>query len=135
MTTKPDSKSERVHTVDLHVGARVRERRRALRMSQSELGVQVGLTFQQIQKYERGSNRISASKLYEIGQILHVSAAWFFAGCEGAVEDRNAPSNGELQTFLGTIEALDLGEAYLGIKSRTQRHHVLDLIRTIANTQ
>lgn len=68
--------------VDVHVGKRVRERRVLCGLSQAELGDLVGLTFQQIQKYERGANRISASRLWEFSLILHVKVEWFFDGLD-----------------------------------------------------
>ena len=66
--------------IDIHVGLQVRLRRKALKISQEKLAEALGLTFQQVQKYERGANRISASKLYEIARALRVSIAWFFEG-------------------------------------------------------
>src|SRR3954468_5429255 len=66
--------------VDLHVGARIRMRRKLLGVSQERLADQLGLTFQQVQKYERGANRVSASKLYEIARALQTSVAYFFEG-------------------------------------------------------
>jgi transcriptional regulator with XRE-family HTH domain len=69
--TIPDS-------IDVHVGARIRDRRRELRLSQSDLAKALGLTFQQVQKYERGRNRVSASKLWYIAKALDVAVQWFF---------------------------------------------------------
>lgn len=68
------------HPVDVHVGARLQLRRKLMRISQTELGQHVGITFQQIQKYERGTNRISASRLYEFANILDVPVSFFFDG-------------------------------------------------------
>src|SRR3954470_24288824 len=68
----------RSHPVDVHVGARMRQRRTLLGMSQEKLGTAVGLTFQQIQKYERGANRISSSRLYEFARVLDVPVSYFF---------------------------------------------------------
>lgn len=74
------------HAVDLHVGARLRERRTALGVSQGKLGKALGLTFSQIQKYENGANRIGAGQLYRIGMLLGVEPSWFFAGLDGRPE-------------------------------------------------
>lgn len=77
------------HPVDVHVGARVRTRRTLLGMSQEKLGDALGLTFQQVQKYERGANRIGASRLHEISEILQTPVAWFFAEYEAPAETGN----------------------------------------------
>ena len=77
----------RSHPVDVHVGARMRQRRTLLGMSQEKLGTAVGLTFQQIQKYERGSNRISASKLYDAARLLEAPVSYFFEGLDETGED------------------------------------------------
>jgi transcriptional regulator with XRE-family HTH domain len=70
------------HPVDIHVGGQIRARRKMLEMSQAQLGENLGLTFQQIQKYEKGTNRISASKLYVIAKILNAPVPWFFLGLD-----------------------------------------------------
>ncbi|MEH6677499.1 helix-turn-helix domain-containing protein [Phenylobacterium sp.] len=72
-----------IHPVDLHVGMRLRLRRRELKVTQSELAGHLGISFQQVQKYERGMNRLSASRLYEIARILRVGVEYFFEGFEG----------------------------------------------------
>src|SRR5215212_4241096 len=71
-------KSEAPHPIDVHVGARVRLRRQMLKMSQEQLGKAIGLTFQQVQKYERGANRIGASRLYQVSRVLDVTPSFFF---------------------------------------------------------
>ena len=78
MTTKDDSQTGKAHEIDIHVGARVRQRRKALRISQVSMAEYVGLAFQQVHKYECGTNRISASKLYEFAEALQVPIDWFF---------------------------------------------------------
>ena len=132
MRTITDARIERAHGVDIHVGERVRLRRKALKMSQQELAKHLNLTFQQVQKYERGSNRISASKLYEIGQVLQVPIAFFF---EGYHDIRTAPEArgpaAPVHDFLHSLEAIDLGTAYLAIPSVHQRQRVLDLMRVM----
>src|SRR3546814_18172810 len=83
-------KARQAHPVDVHVGGRVRLRRVFLGYSQEKLANALGLTFQQIQKYERGANRISASKLYELSRILSVPVTYFFEGVESEAEAGNA---------------------------------------------
>src|SRR5579864_1004335 len=90
------NKSGHPNPIDVHVGARVRLRRTLLGMSQEKLGQAIGLTFQQVQKYERGTNRIGASRLHELAQVLDVSVAFFF-------EDLNMP-DGTLAGADGTAK-------------------------------
>ncbi len=122
--------------VDLHVGGRVRIRRKMLSLSQSALASALGLTFQQVQKYERGANRISASKLYQIAQTLQVPMSFFFDGLPDPTgENTNAVADlkaAHLQTFLMTSDGLALAEAFPRIAPGHVRRQVLDLVRTIA---
>ncbi len=129
MRAVKDPRVERAHDVDKHVGARVRERRKALRISQIALGLKLGLTFQQVQKYERGSNRISASKLYQIGEVLQVPIEWFFQGYEG---DRTVDKADSVHAFLQTQDAIELAQAYLGVATLEQRDCVLALLKSMA---
>jgi len=94
-------------SVDLYVGRRVRERRTLIGMSQEKLGEVVGLTFQQIQKYEKGMNRVSASRLYEFSTILGVSPSWFFDGYkENAVQDEPNLCRRETLEFIRSYERI-----------------------------
>ncbi len=121
--------------VDLHVGARVRMRRKFLGMSQEGLAETIDLTFQQVQKYERGSNRISASKLYEIARALKAPVAYFFEGY-GQTEAVEGFSESESEQFvhgfLMTTEGIELAEAFPRIKSAKLRRRVLELVRSLA---
>src|ERR1700709_1304619 len=92
--------------IDLHVGARVRMRRKLLGMSQEKLADALGLTFQQVQKYERGANRVSASKLFEISRFLDVAPAYFFDGLAGEPSGGadGDPAEHSLHEFLMTSE-------------------------------
>ncbi len=134
MRTVKDPRAERAHHIDVHAGTRVRLRRKALKISQQELAKHLNLTFQQVQKYERGSNRISASKLYEIAQVLQVPVAYFFEGYhqEGATAPTHASPQAAVHEFLRSAEAIDLGTAFLGIQSPEQRRRILDLMRAMA---
>ena len=126
----------KANPVDIHVGGRVRVRRKFLGLSQTDLAVALGLTFQQVQKYERGTNRISASKLFEIARTLKVPVAYFFEGYsqsdagEGFSESQ-AEQN--VNGFLMTSEGIEIAEAFPRIKSAKFRRKVMELVRTLAD--
>ena len=118
--------------IDLHVGARLRFRRLERGMSQEALAVAVGLRFQQIQKYEKGQNRIGASRLYRLGIVLDVPLAYFF---EGLPESGSETALGEMRNtlaFLGTQEGQELAQAYLAISDAATRRKLLDFVRSLA---
>ena len=131
-----NSKAERgPNPVDLHVGARVRMRRKFLGMSQEGLAETIALTFQQVQKYERGSNRISASKLWEIGRALKAPVAYFFEGYgENEMVEGFSESESEqfVHGFLMTTEGIELAEAFPRIKNAKHRRRILELVRSLA---
>jgi transcriptional regulator with XRE-family HTH domain len=123
--------------IDKHVGSRVRMRRMMLSMSQEKLGDALGLTFQQVQKYEKGTNRIGASRLQQISNILQVPVAFFFEGApaiEGQMPDgmRDAPSPAYVSDFLATSEGLALTKAFMRIKEAKLRRRVVELVKEIA---
>jgi transcriptional regulator with XRE-family HTH domain len=124
--------------IDKHVGSRVRMRRMMLGMSQEKLGNSLGLTFQQVQKYEKGTNRIGASRLQQIAQILQVPVAFFFEGApnvggvarmEGVSE---APSPAYVADFLATSDGLALTKAFMRIGDSKLRRRIVDLVEQIA---
>jgi transcriptional regulator with XRE-family HTH domain len=125
--------------VDLHVGSRIRLRRKILGISQERLAESLGLTFQQVQKYERGSNRVSASKLYDIAATLQVQVAYFFEG----LADPSVTPEGEIapeaehvvQDFLMTPEGLELAGLFPKITRARVRRRVLDLVRSMAEDE
>jgi transcriptional regulator with XRE-family HTH domain len=125
--------------VDLHVGARIRLRRRMQGVSQEKLADALGLTFQQVQKYERGANRVSASKLYEIAAALRAPVAYFFDGlADPCAEDDQAetarPSDEQtLHTFLMTAEGLELARLFPKVPRGRVRRRVLELLSAIVN--
>ena len=132
---KPRSKRESVafDPVDVHVGKRVRIRRKLSGISQTALGDMVGLTFQQIQKYERGANRIGASRLYEIAQALDVPVSFFFDEMpEGLVGRRAAKSVVVDLHVMKNAEAQDLLRAYYRIENKTVRDNLFQLAKTLA---
>jgi transcriptional regulator with XRE-family HTH domain len=121
--------------IDKHVGSRVRMRRMMLSMSQEKLGDALGLTFQQVQKYEKGTNRIGASRLQQIAQILQVPVSFFFEGAphsagHGGMSE--APSPAYVADFLATSDGLSLTKAFMRIKSSKLRRRIVDLVEQIA---
>jgi transcriptional regulator with XRE-family HTH domain len=124
--------------IDKHVGSRVRMRRMMLGMSQEKLGNNLGLTFQQVQKYEKGTNRIGASRLQQISNILQVPVSFFFEGAptvsgtpriDGLTE---APSPAYVSDFLATSDGLALTKAFMRIPDSKLRRRIVDLVEQIA---
>jgi transcriptional regulator with XRE-family HTH domain len=115
------------HPVDVHVGQRVRQLRWITGMTQQQLGDRVGIKFQQIQKYETGANRISASRLWDIAATLEVQVAFFFEGIEGGHVDAGQ-GRGDI---VNDREALDLVRTYYAIPE-TQRRRLFDLARVLS---
>jgi len=119
--------------VDLYVGARIRMRRKLLGVSQERLAEQLGLTFQQVQKYERGANRVSASKLHAIGTALSAPVAYFFEGFGGAA----APGVGDtdcsafVHELVMTPEGMELAALFPRLKRARVRRKILDLVRAL----
>jgi transcriptional regulator with XRE-family HTH domain len=127
--------SKSSNPTDKHVGARVRMRRLMLGMSQTNLGDALGLTFQQVQKYEKGTNRIGASRLQHIAHILHVPVAFFFEGLpqvSGSSEEGAAPLPAYIDDFLATSDGLSLTKSFLRIKNPKLRRSIVDLVEHIA---
>jgi transcriptional regulator with XRE-family HTH domain len=123
------------HPVDVHVGKRVRHRRWMVGMTQQQLGDIVGIKFQQIQKYETGMNRISASRLWDIAQALDVSISFFFEGFEGeeaAAETTAVTQMGLRGDLLADKEALELVRSYYAIPE-AQRRRLFDLARVLSD--
>lgn len=135
---KNETEGRRPNPIDLHVGGRVRMRRKMVALSQDQLADALGLTFQQVQKYERGANRISASKLYQIAKTLQVPVSFFFDGLADPMNaDALDPAASEVergvQTFLATPEGLELAQLFPRIGRGRVRRQVLDLVRTMAD--
>ena len=125
--------------IDKHVGSRVRMRRMMLSMSQEKLGDALGLTFQQVQKYEKGTNRIGASRLQQISHILQVPVAFLFEGAPNlhSTPDgmKEAPSPAYVSDFLATSEGLALTKAFTRIKEAKLRRRIVDLVEQIAGDE
>jgi transcriptional regulator with XRE-family HTH domain len=124
--------------VDAHVGSRVRLRRMLLGMSQERLGESMGLTFQQVQKYEKGVNRIGASRLFQISKILDVPVQFFFEEAPYVGEPGSAPGMAEpdseafILEFLNSREGLELNRAFVKIGDAKVRKSVVDLVRALS---
>jgi len=123
--------------VDSHIGQKIRARRIFLRMSQTEVADALGISFQQIQKYEKGMNRVGASRLQQISDALGVSPYYFFENAPTVGKKMPAPIEGQLPeqaivSFLGTREGASLVRGFLAIKQKPIRRAVIEFIRTIA---
>lgn len=119
------------HPVDIHVGKRIRHRRWMVGMTQQELAQAVGIKFQQIQKYETGANRVSASRLWDIADALEVDVSFFF---EGLVKDETPATAPDAlpADILGNKEALELVRSYYAIPEN-QRRRLFDLARALSH--
>jgi transcriptional regulator with XRE-family HTH domain len=119
--------------IDKHVGSRVRMRRMMLQMSQEKLGEALGLTFQQVQKYEKGTNRIGASRMQQIAQVLQVPVSFFFEEAPGVdAPDGAAPSPSFVSDFLSSADGLALSRAFTRLKDAKLRRRIVDLVEEIA---
>jgi len=127
--------------IDVHVGGRMRQRRTLLGMSQSVLGEAIGLTFQQVQKYERGANRVSGSRLFDLASVLDVPIAYFFEDIPGDVQNKSpskmmgiaqqtAPEY--IPDELAKRETLELVRAYYRIPDAQARRRLADLVKALA---
>jgi len=135
--TKTKSKSAKsANSIDAYVGSKVRLRRKMLGMSQEKLGEQLGITFQQVQKYEKGSNRIGASRLQTISQILEVPIGYFFPQEPAVVGGMaESPQSDYISDFMMSSEGIELNRAFAQIKDPKLRRKVIDLVRTMASTE
>lgn len=121
------------HPVDVHVGKRVRHRRWLVGMTQQQLAEHVGIKFQQIQKYETGANRVSASRLWDIADALDVPVSFFFEGIEaGETEPAQSAESNVPADLLGDKEALDLVRSYYAIPEN-QRRRLFELARVLSD--
>jgi transcriptional regulator with XRE-family HTH domain len=119
--------------IDRHVGSRVRMRRMMLKMSQEKLGDSLGLTFQQVQKYEKGTNRIGASRLQQIAQSLQAPVSFFFEGAPNeTMPVADAPSSSFVSEYLASPDGLALTRAFMRIKNPKLRRRIVDLVEEIA---
>ncbi|MCT8161011.1 helix-turn-helix domain-containing protein [Pseudoruegeria sp. SHC-113] len=120
------------HPVDVHVGKRIRHRRWMVGMTQQQLAENVGIKFQQIQKYETGMNRVSASRLWDIAETLEVPVSFFFEGYEGEGAEDHAAKSSVQGDILADKEALELVRSYYAIPEN-QRRRLFDLARVLSD--
>ena len=135
-----EKNARRANPIDAHVGGRVRLWRMLLGMSQEKLAEKLGLTFQQVQKYEKGINRIGASRLYELSQLLGVGVDFFYEDAPVGVSSLPvnpgfAEANGEnyIVDFLNSREGLELNRAFTRITDAKVRRSIIELVRSLAN--
>jgi transcriptional regulator with XRE-family HTH domain len=124
--------------IDIHVGSRVRLRRTMLGMSQEKLGEALGITFQQIQKYEKGTNRVGASRLQNISTVLNVPVSFFFEDAPGDPSTgqpgmAEANSSNYVVDFLSSSEGLQLNRAFIKIPDPKVRRKLVDLVKSLAS--
>jgi transcriptional regulator with XRE-family HTH domain len=128
--------SKSPNPIDRHVGARLRMRRLLVGFSQTKLGEALDVTFQQIQKYEKGANRIGASRLQQLARVLDVTPAFFFEGAPQSEMAANgvaeAPDNGYVVDFLSTTEGLQLNRAFAQIRDPKVRKRIVELVTSLA---
>ena len=132
--------SRRPNPIDVHVGSRVRFRRMLLGMSQEKLGEKLGLTFQQIQKYEKGINRIGASRLFDLAQVLGVPVQFFYEEAPAGDSSQlmpagfaEKPAENSIVEFLRSRDGLELNKAFVRISDAKARRAIVDLVRSLAN--
>jgi transcriptional regulator with XRE-family HTH domain len=122
--------------IDKHVGSRLRMRRMMINMSQEKLGEKLGITFQQVQKYEKGANRIGASRLQQISGVLSVPVSFFFEGAPvadgGATGFSEPASPAYVSDFLATSDGLSLTKAFMKVRDPKVRRRIVDLVEAIA---
>ena len=128
--------SRRTTAVDAHVGQKIRTRRNLLGLSQTELADAAGITFQQVQKYERGANRVGAGRLMQFSEALGVPPSYFFEGAPTVGKKAPAPSEGELSedsivSFLGIREGAALVRAFMAIKQKPIRQTAIAFLETL----
>ena len=127
-------RARRADMRDAEVGRRVRSRRLECRLSQTELADRIGVTFQQVQKYEKGANSMSASRLQHAANILGVTVPFFFDGAPGGHElSKTAPSPAYVNAFVSSEEGLRLIKAFMRIARPAVRHRIVSLVREIAS--
>ena len=126
---------KQANPIDIQVGNRVRIRRMLIGMSQERLGDLLGLTFQQVQKYEKGVNRIGAGRLFEVSRILNVPVDFFYEGVNAQLAGGEQDSTPPVMEFVSSGEGLQLSLAFMKIKDAKVRKRVLDLVKSLAEEE
>jgi transcriptional regulator with XRE-family HTH domain len=132
------AEKKKPNPIDIHVGSRVRLRRTMLGMSQEKLGESLGITFQQIQKYEKGTNRVGASRLQQIARVLSTPVSFFFEDAPGQAEGvqsgfAEGDSTNYVVDFLSSSEGLQLNRAFIKIKDAKVRRKIIEMVRALAD--
>ena len=131
-----ETNKKKPNPIDIHVGSRIRMRRNMLSLSQEKLGEHLGITFQQIQKYEKGTNRVGASRLQAIASIMNVPVAFFFENAPGS-DAGNVPGSMQESTatyvadFCSSAEGLQLNRAFVRISDPKIRRRIIDLVKSL----
>jgi transcriptional regulator with XRE-family HTH domain len=126
---------KQANPIDIQVGNRVRIRRMLIGMSQERLGDLLGLTFQQVQKYEKGVNRIGAGRLFEVSRILNVPVDFFYEGVAAQLAGNEQESAPPVMEFVSSGEGLQLSLAFMKIKDTKVRKRVLDLVKSLSEEE
>ncbi|TAD88665.1 MAG: XRE family transcriptional regulator [Alphaproteobacteria bacterium] len=135
-TGEPESEKRRLQKIDVHVGSRIRLKRTLLGLSQEKLGEMLGLTFQQVQKYERGANRVGAARLFKLSEVMEVPVSFFFDDMPADLRIKKAGLSEEGAGFDGELsrrEILELARAFDRIDDERVRRRVVDLTKSLAN--
>ncbi len=132
------AEKKKPNPIDIHVGSRVRLRRTMLGMSQEKLGEHLGITFQQIQKYEKGANRVGASRLQEIARVLNTPISFFFEDAPGGVDGEtsgfsDSESSNYVVDFLSSSEGLQLNRAFVKIRDAKVRRKIVEMVKALAD--
>ena len=137
MSEAPQPTGKRPNPTDVYVGSRVRLRRKMLGLSQEKLGEKLGITFQQIQKYEKGTNRVGASRLQAMASALEVPVSFFFPDTSPLADGAGMQEEGAsfMMDFMSTSEGLELSRDFLRIRSGKLRRRIVELVRTLADEQ
>lgn len=130
----PDTprKSKLAHATDIEVGRRLRLQRKSLGLSQNDIGSALGITFQQVQKYEKGSNRIGGSRLLQIAKLLNVDVSYFFDTSIPSTQRTDAPD--DVIVFIASPEGLALNRSFLKISDAKTRKKIVSLVKAIADS-
>ncbi|MCB1450591.1 MAG: helix-turn-helix transcriptional regulator [Nitratireductor sp.] len=131
------AEKKKPNPIDIHVGSRVRLRRTMLGMSQEKLGEHLGITFQQIQKYEKGANRVGASRLQEIARVLNTPVSFFFEDSPGGTNNQEGFAETEAANyvvdFLSSSEGLQLNRSFVKIKDPKVRRKIVEMVRALSD--
>nr|WP_274534638.1 helix-turn-helix transcriptional regulator [Pararhizobium polonicum] len=130
-----ETPSKKPNPIDVEVGRRIRMRRTLLGLSQTTLADALGITFQQVQKYEKGTNRVGASRLQAIAEFLQIPVSFLFEGQETIGADAESLHGREITEFISTTEGLSLNRSFVRIQDPDVRRKVVGLVKVLASTE